>query len=123
MFQDMFGSFSSGRIGRLRFVGLTILLALVFAIVGISLGGFAAISEKLSEAGGAAPYAPRLGGAGLLVFLIAGIALFVGTLNLVAKRARDIGWSPVLLIILYLFFNGITWIVLALVSGSQKNGD
>ncbi|MCB2048727.1 MAG: DUF805 domain-containing protein [Novosphingobium sp.] len=116
MFSHMFGSFSQGTIGRLRFVLLTLLLGVIFAAVGMSLGVGAALFDR---SGTDLSAAPAMGATGLIVFALAGLALFVGMLNLVAKRARDIGWSALLLVVFFLIFWPLVWVVLALFPGKQ----
>ena len=118
MFNDMFGSFSSGVIGRLRFVGLTLLLGFGFVLVGMALGAGAGIFENAG--GDRATAGAGLGIAALLVMLVAGVAVIVGQLNLVAKRARDIGWPVLPTVVIYLFFSFIVWFILALVPGQQS---
>lgn len=120
VFRDMFGSFSSGRIGRLRFVGLTLLLDVALVAVGLLFGLFAGVMERLDPYRTLTANGPILPALGLTAFtIIVAVSLLVifGTLNLVAKRARDIGWSPELLLILCVMFSGVTWIVLAIVPG------
>ena len=118
MFNDMFGSFSSGAIGRLRFVGLTLLLGFGFLLVGMALGGGAGIFE--SAGGDPAVAGAGLGTVALLVILVVGVAVMVGQLNLVAKRARDIGWPVLPTVVIYLFFSFIVWFILALVPGQHS---
>ena len=118
MFNDMFGSFSSGAIGRLRFVGLTLLLGFGFVLVGMALGAGAGIFENAG--GDPATAGAGLGIVALLVMLVAGVAVIVGQLNLVAKRARDIGWPVLPTVVIYLFFSFIVWFILALVPGQQS---
>lgn len=117
---DMFGSFSSGRIGRLRFIGLTLLLDAALIAVGLTFGLFAGIMERLDPyrtLTATGPILPALGLTAFTIIIAVSLLVIFGTLNLVAKRARDIGWSPELMLILCVMFSGITWIVLAIVPG------
>lgn len=117
MLKDMFGNFSSGRIGRLRFIGLTILLEIIFVATGLATGVFAGVLENIYPQETLRAATPALGFAAFAIMLAVGIAMMVGTLNLAAKRTRDIGWPPVLLVILYIFFSLVVWLVLAIVPG------
>lgn len=119
MFQDMFGNFTSGRIGRGRFILLTLLLAASIFAFAILLGGGIGVFERL---GGTAdtPGVEPLAMGSLLAMGILGIAVIVGQLNLVAKRARDIGWNALLMVVLYLIFTPVVWVVLAVVGGKTS---
>lgn len=121
MFNDMFGSFSAGSIGRLRFIGLTILLAVILMATALSLGIFAGVIHHVFPGERVTAAVPVLGFGAFAIMGTVAIAVTIGMLNLVAKRARDIGWSPVLLVILYVVFSGIVWIVLAIVPGMSGN--
>lgn len=120
-FRDMFGNFTTGRIGRLRFVVLILLLGAAMLATGLVLGFGAAIGNVVRDAAVQSAL-PAMRLAGLLVFLAVSLAIVVGSLNLVAKRSRDIGWHPVLLVVLFLISSGLVSIVLALVPGGQRTG-
>ena len=111
MFQEIFGNFSSGAIGRGRFIALTLFV------------GFGALAIVMAVALATGLF-DGTGGAGasllfLLVLLVVGFGALVGQCNLVAKRTRDIGWEPLVTVILYLFFSLIVWIILAIVPGKE----
>lgn len=114
MFTDMFGNFTEGKIGRVRFVIMTALLAIALYALAVAMGGAAAIYDYLTGTIGGSP---EVSMAGFLIFLAAAAAWFVSTLNLVAKRARDAGWNPLVVVLLYIVFSGLVWIVLALYPG------
>jgi len=116
LLQEIFGSFSTGRIGRVRFVLLTLLLSIAMLATGFGLGFGAAIGDWL-QSDAAPSWRPAAGLAGLTVFLAVGVAVVVGTLNLVAKRARDIGWPAVWLVLLFLITSGLVGLLLAVVPG------
>lgn len=123
MLHDAFRSFSGGRISRMRFVVTTLALALAVIVVGLAMGAGAGVLERLAGTEAVHASAPALGGGGLLLFLLTGGLAILGTLNLVAKRARDIGWGVPLALLLFILFSGITWIVLAVVPGKPTDPD
>lgn len=117
MLNEMFGSFSSGAIGRARFILGTIALAVVAVVLVIALGGGAGVYDRVTGTSGGTP---TLSGIALLFLVVVMGAYVVGNLNLVAKRARDIGWSPLLMVILYIIGSGVVWIVLAVVPSQPQ---
>ena len=121
MFRDMFGSFSAGSIGRLRFIGLTILLFVILIATALSLGLFAGFLHQTIPDERVTAAVPMFGFGAFVIMGIVAVAATIGMLNLVAKRARDIGWNPVLPVILYVVFSGLVWIVLAIVPGTNAN--
>ena len=121
MFQDMFGEFTTGKVGRGKFILLTLGLGLFLVVFAMMIGGGIGVFERLggtAETPGVQPLA--LGT--LLAFFAAGIVVAIGQLNLVGKRARDIGWPALLLVIVYLFLTPLIWLILAVMPGKQGLG-
>ncbi len=101
-----FGDFGTGRLQRLPFLGYAALVAAVwfafvfatvFAIVGAeyALGGNLLEAQRLISKTMGIPY--------LIIISIVIAALLVGSMNIAAKRARDIGlpgWTSIAVLIL-----------------------
>jgi len=94
MFNAYYGEFSSGRLKRLPYFGYIVLLAVLFfafmlatvaTIVGFekAIGGDLAMAQELIRNSLSIPY--------MIILAIFMFALFVGGLNIFAKRARDTG--------------------------------
>jgi len=96
MLQTYFGGFKAGRLQRLPFLGYSVFLgalffAFTFATVAAIAGAEHAIGGNLAEAQDqirnalAIPY--------IIIFAIVIIMLFIASINIIAKRARDMGLS------------------------------
>lgn len=120
MFQDMFGEFTTGRVGRGKFVFLTLLLGLSLVVFAMLIGGGIGVFERLGGTADTPGVQPAAFGT-VLAFFVAGVIVAIGQLNLVGKRARDIGWSAPLLIVLYLLLTPLIWIILAVMSGKGRD--
>lgn len=110
MLQAYLGGLTGGRLGRLPFLGLWLLLWVLFALYGLGIAfGIGVVEPLVFEGAGAARdrllghFGPRLG-PGILAALGLFVLLFVfAQLNLLAKRIRDMGlpgWPVLLLLVL-----------------------
>ena len=106
-----------GRFSRRIFVRHSLLLAALVAGAGLLKRFLEAMGGRLSSEAGAeaAGTALRLGG--MLLFGLALLILVAGLLVLAAGRARDIGWRPGLILLLFPLAFPILWPVLALMPG------
>jgi uncharacterized membrane protein YhaH (DUF805 family) len=129
--RDYFLDIRSARLSRGRFSILFIGLLVVAFVLAILLGAGIGITER---------FAPGLidilksqvavtrasGLLVLLVFFVSALAIIWAKINLVAKRARDIGWNPIFITVLYLVLTGITGLgllmalVLAIIPSRSK---
>jgi uncharacterized membrane protein YhaH (DUF805 family) len=92
--KDYWGSFSSGRLGRKRFIGLWVLLIVTVILLGLVVGVGIGIAENL--VGGNLTEAQdtlrqRFSVPAVIGIALAGLLFLVAKLNIIAKRARDIG--------------------------------
>ena len=102
MFNTYFGSVTSGRLLRLPFVGYIILLNVVF--IALMLGGAASLGVAENMAGGDLTQAQQMlsekfGIPAMIIIAIVIFGVFFATLNLKAKRIRDMGlpgWKTLL---------------------------
>ncbi len=101
MWEIFFGGIQTGRLARLPYLGYSILLNLV--LFAIMLGGIMLVggTERLSgdPAAMQAWMAEHLGIAGLFVIMVILFAAMFASLNMTAKRLRDMGlpgWLGVL---------------------------
>ncbi len=106
MMKTLFGEVLTGRLGRLPFLGGSVLLAVVTVAIGVGIGLAAGVAENMAggDVGEAqAQIAERLGLPSLVLSGIVFGAVFLADLNLTAKRFRDIGlrgWWMVLAVVL-----------------------
>ncbi|RAH98720.1 hypothetical protein DLJ53_24060 [Acuticoccus sediminis] len=109
MLKAYFGDLADGRIGRARFVGLwlgLIGMALLAALaIVVALGAAVHLAAGDLEEVEAA-VVPAIGIPAIVVLTLAGFAFLFANLNIVAKRARDIGWPGWLVAVLYLVLSG-----------------
>ncbi|MEM6934340.1 MAG: hypothetical protein AAF526_12235 [Pseudomonadota bacterium] len=94
MLKDYFGEFADGRLASGRFIFLWIVLIAGVLMLAIGIGLSIGLAERLI--GGDLQEAQRLlretlGLPAVLAFLAIGLGLAVAKLNIIAKRARDIG--------------------------------
>lgn len=129
--RDYFLDIRSARLARSRFAVLFIGLLVIGFLLVILLGAGIGISERfapgLVDIIKSQVVATRAAGLlVLLVFLVSAAAIIWAQISLVAKRARDIGWNPVFVTVLFLVLNGISVLgllmalVLAIVPGSSR---
>lgn len=94
MFNDYFGAIISGRLTRLRFAGLWLLLIVVFIGLGLAAAASIGIAEHL--VGGDLTTAQRILRQNLavpfiIIVVVVGLLILFANLNIIAKRARDAG--------------------------------
>jgi len=102
MFNTYFGSVTSGRLLRLPFVGYIILLNVVF--IALMLGGAASLGVAENMVGGDLTQAQQMlsekfGIPAMIIIAIIIFGVLFATLNLKAKRIRDMGlpgWKTLL---------------------------
>ena len=101
MWEIFFGRVQTGRLARLQYLGYSILLNLV--LFAIMLGGIMLVggTERLSgdPAAMQAWFAEHLGIAGMFVIMVIFFVFMFASLNMTAKRLRDMGlpgWLGVL---------------------------
>lgn len=116
MLTDYFGAIKSGKLLRMRFVGLWVLLIFIFIGFAIAIGVGLGVSEHLIGGDLAAAQNALRGAFAIPAMIIIGVlvlAFIFANLNIVAKRARDVGLP-----------GWITSIIIALLSGggSQVSG-
>ncbi len=116
MVRDLLGNVMAGRIGQGRFVLLSLVVIAFGATVFVLLGVGASVASMLGLSDD--PVARPVLDLGALVLLLIGeIVALYAMLNIAAKRARDIGWNSLLMVVLLVAFNVLVWIVLAIVPG------
>lgn len=104
MFRTYFGDVSSGRIGRLKYLGHWILLCLAVIIVLVGITASVDFSRQIMEANAAAiqdSLTQRIGMPILWLLMLFALAVLFASLNIMAKRLRDMGvsgWGLVLVI-------------------------
>jgi uncharacterized membrane protein YhaH (DUF805 family) len=87
-----------GRLSRLEFIGWSFAASLLLVVITVALMAASVIGAKELSAGVGA------GVLGLLIALAMGVAYLWCGLALAAKRIRDIGWSPLIVMAsLFLF--------------------
>ena len=112
MLTDYFGEITTGKLRRLRFVGLWVLLMVAFLAFGLLIGASIGVAEHLI--GGDLAIAQNilrknLALPAILVVIAAALVFLFANLNLIAKRARDVGLP-----------GWVTAIVIAGLSGSAS---
>jgi uncharacterized membrane protein YhaH (DUF805 family) len=121
-FQDYFTGIGTARLSRSRFAILFFsLITVAFALVllfGASIGvaerfspGFVEILKSQIEV------IRTAGIIGILAFALCTAAFIWAQINLVAKRARDIGWNPILITAIYLILVSATGLGLLFAMG------
>lgn len=106
-------------ISRGPFIVRAILYNVLPVAVAIALGLGAGIAHQLGLTA-QTPAAAPLGLAALILMLLVGLVFIWLMIRLVAARARDIGWSPLLVVAVYLVLVQLPLIVLALVPGKSR---
>lgn len=104
MLRDYFGELTGGRLKPIRFVVLWILLVVLFVAFGVLVGASIGIAERL--VGGDFMETQRLAREslalpGVIVVAVVFLCLALAKLNIIAKRARDVGlpgWLTAVLI-------------------------
>jgi uncharacterized membrane protein YhaH (DUF805 family) len=111
MFRVLWGDIQSGRLQRLGFLGANLLVSLMAALLAFGIGAAIGAAERM--AGGEVlehelALADSLGTTGVLVFAVLFALLLMAQLNLMAKRARDMGLPvPWLLVLGWLVLSGL----------------
>jgi uncharacterized membrane protein YhaH (DUF805 family) len=101
----MFGELREGRIGRLRYLGYSIFVALSAFLFSVGLGLVTGVTERVAGIEGApmrSAVTENFAGMWILLFFAIGMTIFFINANLMAKRARDIGlsgWTTVAVIL------------------------
>lgn len=120
----------TARLSRARFAVLFVLLLIAGILMVVALGAGIGLTERflpgLAQVLKSQTDAARMGGLPILMpFALAAVAFIWAQIALVAKRARDIGWHPVLVTVIYLLSTGVSGLgllvalVLALVPGQR----
>ena len=117
MFKTYFGDITSGRLLRLPFIGYTVLLYVLF--FALMLGGAASLGVAENLVGGDLTQtqqmlAEEFGLPAMIIIVIVVAAVFFASLNLEAKRIRDMGlpgWWTLLVVWI------LSVIIIALLSG------
>ena len=94
MISDYWGDFADGRLGRQRFILLWVILVAVFIAFGLAVGASIGLAEKMVGGNMAEAQAHLRKNFSLPVIIIAAafaILALLAKLNIIAKRARDIG--------------------------------
>jgi len=111
MFRALWGDIQNGRLERLPFLGWHLLVSLLAALLAFGIGALIGAAERM--AGGQAvehelALADSLGTTGLLAVALIFALLLMAQLNLMAKRARDMGLPiPWLLVLGWLVLSGL----------------
>ena len=106
MFRTYLGGLTSGRLGRLSFLGHWLLLWVLFALYGLGLAFAIGLTEPLVCDGPLAArdyLAAHFGPAVLAAFALFCLCFFFAQFNLIAKRIRDMGlpgWTVLLVLAL-----------------------
>ena len=94
MINDYWGDFANGRLERKRFIVLWIVLVFAFIAFGLAIGASIGLAEKMVGGNLAEAQTQLRENFSLpVVIIVAAIAILalVAKLNIIAKRARDIG--------------------------------
>lgn len=94
MLKRYFGEIRTGRLTRLGYLGYSLLLMLIALSLALLLGVLLGVAEKVTDTDLAAAQhqlAEQFGFAAVLVIGLVGLLFTFAGLNLMAKRARDIG--------------------------------
>lgn len=94
MFKDYLGDVRAGRLKTSRFVVLWVMLVVLFVLVGLLLGASIGIAEHLlggDLATAQASLRQQLAMPAIIAVVLGFVLLAFAKLNIVAKRARDIG--------------------------------
>lgn len=94
MFNDYFGSVSDGRLGTRRFIMLWLVLIAGFVILGLLIGASIGVAERLIGGDVEAVRKTLSQNFGLPVIIalaVIFVAFAFANLNILAKRARDVG--------------------------------
>jgi uncharacterized membrane protein YhaH (DUF805 family) len=106
----LFFDVANGRIGRLSYLGHSALLLLLFLVVGLGIAVAFGVTGHMLNADFHAAHTTVMAAAGvpfiILMIALIGAFLFV-SLNLTAKRVRDIGLPGWPVTICYLFAVGL----------------
>lgn len=94
MIRDYLGEFSDGRLQTRRFLILWVVLVVAFIVLGLAVGVLIGVSEQV--VGGNIAEAQEtlrqyLSLPAIIAVVLIGILFLIAKLNIVAKRARDIG--------------------------------
>jgi uncharacterized membrane protein YhaH (DUF805 family) len=104
MIADYFGDVFAGRLSAKRFLIRWAVLVLTFLVAAIGLGALIGITERLIGGDIAEvqrSLAENFGGPAAIILLISFFAFAFAMLNIIAKRARDVGlpgWLTALVI-------------------------
>lgn len=94
MIRDYWGEFGSGRLQTRRFLFLWILLVVAFILIGLAIGASIGVAEHLvggNIAEAQATLRNYLSVPAIIVIVVLGILFLIAKLNIIAKRARDVG--------------------------------
>lgn len=94
MVSVLFGQLQHGRLGRLDFLGYTVLLAFITVLLGLSVGMAIGVGEQLIAGDPRQAHAlvrEVLGAPQAFILMVLGAALLFAHFNITAKRLRDIG--------------------------------
>ena len=94
MVSDYWGEFANGRLGRQRFILLWVILVIAFIAFGMAVGASLGLAENMiggSVAEAQAYLEKSFSLPAILLVVAVAILAFVAKLNIIAKRARDIG--------------------------------
>jgi uncharacterized membrane protein YhaH (DUF805 family) len=110
MFKALWGNIQSGCLGRLPFLGWYLVIVLLAVVLSFVVGAVIGAAERMA---GGEPLEARvalgasLGPGGLLVLSAVFALLLLAQLNIMAKRARDMGLpGPWLLVLGWLLLSG-----------------
>lgn len=99
-------------IARGPFFWWSVLVFWIPTLTAIALGLAAGVYDRL--VGSSHGATPALGAMALLAVLSIGVACVVAMLWLVARRARTVGWSPLVTLILFVPLSALVWLALLL---------
>ncbi|MCG6940717.1 MAG: hypothetical protein LJE69_05650 [Thiohalocapsa sp.] len=111
MFRALWGDIQNGRLERLPFLGWYLLVSLLALLLAFGIGAVIGAAERMAGGDPVAhqlSLADSLGTTGVLAVAVVFALLLMAQLNLMAKRARDMGLPvPWLLVLGWLLLSGL----------------